>query len=128
MDNSSKGEKITIDMSNLIGPAGGSVAYFNSVWAEIHKISESDTLTAADIISGVRSIINNKLNIANCSCRKDATLILDTLLGFDDTTFGRFSQEGRQKFFCHFHNLVNLKLNKPVHKWQHRVPPTPASL
>lgn len=119
MTNGGKGPKITIDMAKLL-EAGASAPppreYYNSIWAEIHATAADRSKTPGEILSHVRNIIN-KLNVpGGCGCRKDALNFLNILLNFDDSNINLYANSV-ERFFVHYHNLVNSKLEKPAHKW-----------
>ncbi len=106
---------LKIDMSKLLaaGDSRPDTSYYNDIWRSIHNLAKRADLTGAQTLLKVREIINNKLNVVGCFCRKDALLYLDILVNFDDSYLDSFTVAAREKFFCHFHNLVNIKLNKP---------------
>lgn len=111
--------KITIDMAKLMNTTAvpPTREYYNSIWAEIHATSVDLEKTPDEKLAHVRNIIN-KLNVpGGCGCKKDALNFLNTLLNFNDSNINLFANS-LEKFFVHYHNLVNSKLSKPIHKCQ----------
>ena len=99
---------------------------FPNLWNRLHRASkQSDKIALIEEFGSVMKTLRTQKK--PCNCYMDAAEYMQFLLGnkfvksisdtdieFDTTNLEKLSQQGTAILFVILHNLVNLKLDKPV--------------
>lgn len=90
---------------------------YNNLWTRLHESFSNEKLTHQDMLTAFGEVIKilQKKQDKPCMCDVSAVPIFEGLLGYDKNNFLELKiPNGTKKFMEHFHNMINLKLNKPI--------------
>jgi hypothetical protein len=84
---------------------------YSASWILIHSMHILDPFDQLDIFFKILRMFSQQ----NCICGQDAFVIIKSLFNDELKNFYRLNEY--KQFWIYFHNLINLKLNKPVFKY-----------
>ncbi len=85
---------------------------YQAAWILIHFMHSLDPFDQLEIFFKILRIFSTQ----NCICGQDAFVIFKSL--FNDDLKNFYQLADFKEFWIYFHNLINLKLDKPIFKFQ----------
>lgn len=86
---------------------------YSNLWHKLHEIAATGS---HDQVFDELQKTWAQLQPAQCDCAQPARVIFWGLIDNDIENFYKLNMPvGLQKFMVHYHNLINLKLGKPIY-------------
>lgn len=90
---------------------------YHDLWKRLHTIAEVGSHD--EILQEFDSVMTELKKMNLCACNKDATVYFKNLLCGDVANIYKLSRpKGTILLFMILHNLVNLKLGKPIYFYE----------